>query len=44
MNKIEGFLKRIGMDPTTQVEQTADFLGRVQSQCVLSLAYENLDI
>lgn len=44
MNRIEGFLKRIGMDPATPVEHTCAFLGRVQTQCVLSIAYENLDI
>lgn len=44
MNRIEGFFKRIGMDPATPVEHTCAFLGRVQSQCVISLAYENLDI
>lgn len=44
MNQIEGFFRRIGMDPETPVVHTAEFLGRVQSQCVLSLAYENLDI
>lgn len=44
MTKIEQFLVRIGMDPSTPVELNRDFLGRVQTSCVLSIAYENLDI
>ena len=44
MNKIEQFFTRIGMDPQTPVEMTVDFLGRVQTACVLQIAYENLDI
>ena len=44
MTKIQQFLSRIGMAPETPVEQTVEFLGRVQTNCVLNLAYENLDI
>ncbi len=44
MNKIEAFFERIGMDAKTQVEFTAEFLGRVQTACVINIAYENLDI
>lgn len=44
MEKISRFFQRIDMDPNTNVEKTVDFLGRVQTNCVLNLAYENLDI
>ena len=44
MTKVNAFLKRIGMDPETPVEFTVDFLGRVQTNSVLYIAYENLDI
>ena len=44
MTKIQQFLKRIGMDPATKVELNRDFLGCVQTACVLNIAYENLDI
>ena len=44
MTKIEAFFARIGLDPHTQVEHTPDFLGKIQSNCVTSIAYENLDI
>lgn len=44
MEKISRFFQRIGMDPQTKIENTVDFLGRVQLQCVLYIAYENLDI
>lgn len=44
MTKTEQFLKRIGMEPTTAVEFNTEFLGRVQTACVLNIAYENLDI
>ncbi len=44
MEKISRFFERIGMDANTGVEHTVDFLGRVQLQCVLNIAYENLDI
>lgn len=44
MTKIQQFFKRIGMDPATKVELNKEFLGRVQTACVLNIAYENLDI
>lgn len=44
MAKIEKFLARIGMEPGTPVTLDSEFLGRVQAGCVLSIAYENLDI
>ena len=44
MEKISRFFQRIGMDPHTPIEHTVDFLGRVQSGCVMHIAYENLDI
>lgn len=44
MTKIEKFFERIGMAPETTVEMNVDFLGCVQTNCVLSIAYENLDI
>lgn len=44
MQKISRFLERIGMDPQTKIEKTVDFLGQVQTSCVLRIAYENLDI
>lgn len=44
MEKISRFFQRIGMDSNTAIEFTADFLGRVQSSCVMHIAYENLDI
>lgn len=44
MTKVENFLARIGLDPDTPVEFTKEFLGLVQTNCVLNIAYENLDI
>lgn len=44
MKKIGAFFERIGMDAGTQVELSAEFLGRVQAACVLNIAYENLNI
>lgn len=44
MTRTEQFLKRIGMEPATAVEYSTEFLGRVQTACVLNIAYENLDI
>ena len=32
------------MDFHTNIERSADFLGRIQTNCVLHIAYENLDI
>lgn len=42
--KIPQFFQRIHMDPFTQIKKDVDFLGRVQTNCVLNIAYENLDI
>ena len=44
MEKISRFLEHIGIDPHTGPELTVDFLGRVQTNCVTHIAYENLDI
>ena len=44
MNKIAQFFDRIGIAPDTAFTPDLEFLGRVQSQCVLMIAYENLDI
>lgn len=44
MDKISRFFQRIGMEPDANIEKTVDFLGRVQTNCVLHIAYENLDI
>lgn len=43
MKKAEAFLARIGM-AGTPIAHTVDFLGAVQTACVLSIPYENLDI
>ena len=44
MEKISRFFQRIGMDPNTDIERTVGFLGKIQTHCVLNIAYENLDI
>ena len=44
MTKLEKFFMRIGMEPDTEIEFTTEFLGRVQTNSVLHIAYENLDI
>lgn len=44
MERISRFFQRIGMEPDTAIEKTVDFLGRVQTGCVLHIAYENLDL
>ena len=44
MTKIQAFFSRIGLAPETKIEYTVDLLGRIQTACVLSIAYENLDI
>lgn len=44
MTQIPQFFQRIGMDPDTELTLDREFLGKIQSQCVLSIAYENLDI
>lgn len=43
MNKTEAFLARIGL-AGTPVSHTEEFLGAVQTACVLTIPYENLDI
>lgn len=37
------FLRRIGLSDT-KIEYTLEFLGKVQTACVLTIPYENLDI
>lgn len=44
MNRIRGFLRRIGLDGDAAPEITMDTLGRIQSGCVTHIAYENIDI
>ena len=44
MEKVSRFFQRIGMDPQTEIAETVDFLGQIQTNCVLNIAYENLDI
>lgn len=44
MFEITKFFERIGMPADTKVEFTTAFLGKVQTNCVLNIAYENLDI
>ena len=44
MNQHQAFFTRIGLDPETKIEYTVDLLGRIQTACELSIAYENLDI
>lgn len=44
MTKTQLFLKRIELDPATPVDLSLDLLGRIQSACVISIAYENLSI
>ena len=43
MTKAEAFLARIGLSGTP-ITHTVDFLGAVQTACVLTIPYENLDI
>ena len=43
MTKAEAFLARIGLSGTP-ITHTAAFLGAVQTACVLTIPYENLDI
>ena len=43
MTKAEAFLARIGLSGTP-IAHTVDFLGAVQTACVLTIPYENLDI
>ena len=43
MTKAEAFLARIGLSGTP-ITHTAAFLGAVQTACVLTVPYENLDI
>lgn len=44
MKEIQQFLERIHIDPLTPITHTEAFLGLIQSHCVTSIAYENLDI
>ena len=44
MCRIKAFCGRIGLDPITPIAFTEEFLGRIQTACVLNIAYENLDI
>ena len=44
MTQTELFFQRIGLDSATPVDLSLDLLGRIQSACVTSIAYENLDI
>ena len=44
MTNVQQFLQRIGMDAGTPVVPDLALLQRVQSACVISIAYENLDI
>ena len=44
MTTTQLFLKRIELDPATPVDLSLDLLGRIQSACVTSIAYENLSI
>lgn len=43
MSNTAEFLRRIGLE-ATEVEHSLDFLGKVQTACVLTIPYENLDI
>ena len=42
--QISRFWERIGMDPQTAIEKSVELLGKIQTNCVLHIAYENLDI
>ncbi|MBQ8509636.1 MAG: arylamine N-acetyltransferase [Clostridia bacterium] len=44
MTQINAFLRRIGLAPGANIEHTISFLGEVQSRCVTTIPYENLDI
>ncbi len=44
MQKISRFFRRIGMDPAAPIEKSAAFVGAVQTNCVLHIPYENMDI
>ena len=44
MTNIQRFFERIGMAADTPVLPDISLLGRVQTQCVLTIAYENIDI
>ncbi len=44
MTKTELFFKRIELDPAAPIDLSLDLLGRIQSACVTSIAYENLSI
>ena len=42
--QIQDFLQRIELDPATPIDLSLDLLGRIQTACVTSIAYENLDL
>lgn len=44
MTSLQRFFVRIGMEPDTNIEHSAAFLGQLQSNAVQHIAYENLDI
>lgn len=44
MTRILSFFERIGLPADTAVEHTVELLGRIQSACVVNIAYENMDI
>lgn len=44
MTDVMRFFERIGLAKDTKAEPSAEFLGQVQSACVQTIAYENLDI
>ena len=44
MTDVQRFLKRVGLDPDMTIVLNLDFLKTLQSHCVCSIAYENLDI
>ena len=44
MTNIQRFFERIGMAADTPVLPDISLLGRVQTQCVLTIAYDNIDI
>ena len=42
--EIKGFFKRIGLPENTEIEQNYEFLKLIQQSCIVSIAYENLDL
>ena len=41
---IKEFFKRIGIPENTEIKYTPEFLSYINTQCVLNIAYENIDI